>query len=115
MQVKSGVNLKGCSFELGFAAATMSFFYHREGVDFIITSAKDGIHGPNSLHAKGNAFDARTRHLTKDQGDRILRDTKLALEVFGYDVIDERGKPGAAHFHVEFQPKPGESFTEIVP
>lgn len=114
MKVKASVNLVGCSFQLGYAAAVMSFFYNREGADFIVTSAKDGIHGSNSLHAKGNAFDARTRHITKEQGDRILRDTKLALEVFGYDVIDERGKPGAAHFHVEFQPKTGESFTEIV-
>jgi hypothetical protein len=114
MKAKASVNLTGCSFELGYAAAVMSFYYNKEGVEFIVTSAKDGVHGANSLHAKGNAFDARTRNLTKEQGDRILRDTKLALEIFGYDVVDERGKPGAPHFHVEVDPKAGEAFLEIV-
>jgi hypothetical protein len=113
MKVKASVNLAGCSFQIGYAAAVASFFFNREGVDFIVTSAKDGTHGTGSLHAKGDAIDIRTRHLTTAQGDRILRDIKLSLELFGFDVIDERAKPGAPHFHVEFQPKAGESFTEV--
>jgi len=115
MKAKSTVSLSGCSFYIGYAAAVIEAAYVNIGVDFVLTSARDSIHGTGSLHYTGNAIDARTRHLTKTQGDTILAVIKAELEPLGFDVIDERGKTGAPHFHVEFQPKLGEKFIETVP
>ncbi|MEK6323635.1 MAG: hypothetical protein AABN33_18495 [Acidobacteriota bacterium] len=113
MKAKRNVNLKGCSFELGYAAAILEGIYRDAGAELVVTSAKDGTHGPRSLHPKGDALDGRTRQLTRAQGNRILATAKAELEPLGFDVIDERAKPTAPHFHIEFQPKAGESFVTI--
>src|SRR5882724_1994550 len=110
MKAKVTVSIDGCSFEIGYAAAIMQQLYRSAGVDFIInaaaimqqlyrsagadfiiTSAKDGEHDrPESLHYTGDAFDCRTRLLTKMQGDAILASARAELEPLGFDVVDER-------------------------
>jgi len=86
------------------------------GTDFTITSAMRGKdhpqHNPHSLHAQGNAIDFGVQS----------KDGKAALGFFFNDdeytelsdlgrqylidnnaeLIDERNRPGAAHFHLEF-------------
>ncbi len=92
----------------------MEAAYRNVGAEFICTSARDSVHGIGSLHYNGNAIDARTRNLSPAQGDKILAMIRADLEPLGFDVVDERSKVGAPHIHVEFQPKAGESFTELV-
>lgn len=115
MKAKATVQLAGCTFQLGYAAAVMETAYRNAGAELVLTSARDSVHGTGSLHYTGNAIDGRTRNLSLSQGNKILAQLKAELESLGFDVIDERGKPGAPHFHVEFQLKPGERFIEIVP
>lgn len=47
--------------------------------DITITSARDGIHAPNSAHYKGEAFDFRTKTLKPDQKARLLTSLQNGL------------------------------------
>jgi hypothetical protein len=64
-----------------------------------ITSGSDGTHMRGSLHAKGNALDYRTSHLTSKQRSSLAAACKAALGE-NFDVILE-----ADHLHVEYDPK----------
>lgn len=80
-----------------------------------ITSGKDGVHGPDSLHALGLAVDMRTRDL--DQSTITALATALRLRLNGasaadrpYQVVVEPNPsaPNAdKHIHVEYQPYVG--------
>ena len=70
----------------------------------IITSARDGTHGLNSLHYEGRAIDIRTR-------DVFPRDNRLnylaALqEELGddFDVVYEESER-SNHIHIEYDPE----------
>lgn len=115
MNTKSTVNLSGCSFQIGYAAAIAEAVYANVGAVFICTSAHDSIHGTSSRHHDGEAIDGRTRTLSAEQGNKVIAELRRRLEPLGFDVVDERGKPGSPHVHIEFQPKAGEHFITIVP
>ena len=63
--------------------------------EMIVTSARDGKHGINSLHGDGLAVDLRTRDFT-DAWAQYLRNALGA----GWDVVVE-----SDHIHVERDPK----------
>lgn len=112
----NSVVIEGLVPELYFALGIADRAYADEGLECVITSAKDGQHNPDSLHGQGKAVDIRNVELFPEQYDRIY--TKLKrLERYGFDVVAE--KPGqtkattGSHFHIEFQPKQGESFWRI--
>ena len=67
--------------------------------DCIFTSITDGEHSPNSLHHKGQAFDLRTRNLSKERVVALARRMRARLGK-EYDVVIER-----THIHCEFDPK----------
>ena len=115
MKAKAKVNIAGASFHIGYALGVATVIYRESGAELIATSVKDGEHGPASLHPKGNAADCRTRHLSADQIGNILVALRRELEPVGFDVVDETDKPGAPHIHIEYQPKKGERFLQIVP
>lgn len=75
----------------------------------VITSLEDGTHLPTSLHYKGLAFDARTRHMPLALSRDIAGAVRAELGD-AYDVLNEGPGPGydrqnaAAHIHEEFDP-----------
>lgn len=84
-----------------------------ERMDCVISAALDGDHNPGSKHAKGFAVDLSNQWLDTGQHERILEKLKR-LERYGFDVVDEKAdataKTTAPHFHIEYDPKPGETF-----
>lgn len=83
------------------------------GVQAVITSLNDGNHMKGSKHYANLAIDERTRQLSPDQAQRIFLTVKAILDPQGYDTVWEgTGEPGSSgqHIHIEFDPKPGETF-----
>ena len=86
------------------------------GTDFTITSATRGkdhpMYNPNSLHAQGNAIDFGVQSTDGKAALNFFFDddeyTKLSGAGRQYlidnnaELIDERSRKGAAHFHLEF-------------
>lgn len=102
--------------EMFFALGIADRAYADEGLDCVVTSARDATHNPGSLHGKGYAFDLGNSTLYADQHQRVY--SKLQrLERYGFDVVDEKAGDTPAttgpHFHIEFQPKPGEKFWRM--
>ena len=66
--------------------------YYSQGLDFFVTSIREGTHSPGSLHYCGMAFDY----------DRQGRDIALDRAALGngWDVVDESN-----HRHAEYDPK----------
>jgi len=100
--IKSGVDLRGLKPQLTIAYVVACMIYYRQIHEWAtITSASDGVHGPNSLHYSGNALDIRTRMLTAGQKENVYKQLRIALGE-QFDVILE-----ADHIHIEFDPKDG--------
>jgi len=95
---------------MGFALGVCEVLLRRLGKSLVITHGTDGAHKPGSLHPFGNAVDIRSHDLTGAQAAQLLKDMKVFLDPAGFDCILEPD-----HFHIEFQPKPGESFTREIP
>ena len=70
-----------------------------------ITSAKDSVHNPGSLHPKGLAIDFRTIDMVPNDETRLANIVKQAMDPLGYDTVLEHAP---RHLHGEFQPKAGE-------
>lgn len=93
MRIKSGVKLAGVRPEIVIAMHVVDSVM---GGKLVITSVVDGVHGVNSLHYVGLAFDMRTRD-TADV-NKLAKDIRNALGS-EYDVVVEK-----THIHIEFQP-----------
>lgn len=103
--------------EMARALPDMEAAHHDVGITrgAFITSGKDGVHGPDSLHALGLALDARTNDLS--QTTIIALASALRARLNGssalnrpYQVIVEpnASAPNATpHVHVEYQPYAG--------
>jgi hypothetical protein len=74
-------------------------------VECWITSINDSVHGTNSKHYRGEAFDMRSKNLTTDQ--KILAHSRLRAKLgpLGYDVLLEDLGGSNEHFHIEWDPK----------
>lgn len=94
------------------------FSHHAQGKEFVITSMKDGASGrvSNSLHTSGLAVDIKAVHLDPFERGIVLKGLKMRLEPLGFDCLCHTvAGPEALHFHIEYQPKPGEpsgTFTQ---
>lgn len=115
----SGVIHEGLAPEMWYALGVAAALKHKMfGLNCVVTALLDGEHNPGSLHPKGLAGDIRTLDLTTSEGSAYLSVLKENLEPLGFDVVWELG-PGAtpattqSHAHIEFQPKPGESFWHL--
>lgn len=110
MKVKATVVLAGVSVEVGYALGVAALI-HRErfNADLVVTSARDSMHNTGSLHYVGKAADLRTRDLHGGEQATFVQLLKNELEPLGFDVVLEND-----HIHIEFDPKAGESFTEVV-
>jgi hedgehog signaling domain-containing protein len=110
MKAKAGVKLIGCGFEIGFAAGIVSGIFKSDSIELVVTSANDSTHSTNSLHYKGRAIDIRTRTIPAHLRSVVFGKIKTELDPQGFDCVDE-----GDHFHIEFDPKPGERFLTVVP
>jgi hypothetical protein len=80
-----------------------------------ITSGKDGVHGPDSLHALGLAVDLRTRDLPSTTVTALvsalqsrLNGSASATRPYQMVVEPNASAPTAdPHIHIEYQPYPG--------
>lgn len=105
------VNVEGLHPEMYFALGLAEYAFAAFGKECVITAALDGEHNPGSKHPLGLAVDLHNADLETEI--RLGLFLKLRrLERYGFDVIDERpgqtGQTTAAHFHIEYDPKPGE-------
>ena len=91
------------------AILVASSIYEHHNQDCEIYSVVDGVHGPNSKHPEGFAFDIRIKHLDGNDKDISAEDMRIARmiaaelrEALGpqYDVVVESN-----HIHVEYDPK----------
>ena len=96
--IKPGVKLLGVRPELIVGLMACQSIYQRHGIDFVITSVRDGKHSHNSLHYSGQAADLRTRQMSKGTAKQIVAEISTAVGN-QFDVILESN-----HIHIEFQP-----------
>lgn len=97
--IKPGVDLRGISPQMVLAFTIAQHVYGKYGYDCVITSCSDGVHGPNSLHYKGQALDLRTKNVSRVDLSKIYQELVLFLGD-QFDVVLE-----GDHIHVEFDPK----------
>lgn len=105
--IKASVDLRGIMPQMAVAyTVACQVYWERCQVRCVITSASDGVHGPNSLHYKGKALDLRTNNIPRHALPALHADLKAALGP-QFDVVLE-----SDHIHVEWDPKevdkPGE-------
>ncbi len=67
--------------------------YESQGLDFYLTSAREGNHGPGSFHPIGDAFDFR-------YGVGISESSVLKAAGPGFDIVFHK-----SHIHCEWDPK----------
>jgi len=112
MKVKPTVKLDGCCFEIGYAASVVEETINKVAtgrVACVLTSAHDSTHHDDSLHYVGRAIDVRTREMSNSQQQEVLNVCKLKLGPLGFDVVLEKD-----HLHIEYDPKSGRAFAQIV-
>jgi len=99
IKIKNGVKILGLKPEALLAINICSGILSRYGVDCVLTSVTDSVHGRGSFHYLGFAFDLRNRDLIPAKQDEALTDLKEALGD-EFDVVLESN-----HFHIEWNPK----------
>ena len=99
LSLKPGVQLWGLHSRLVWALPLMEQIYREFGQDLVITSARDGVHKPDSKHYVGEALDLRTFTLSVLQRQEAL--TRIEADLGDdFDVVLEKN-----HLHVELDPK----------
>ena len=92
--------MRGICPEMVFGHTIVSSVFTAHGLDVVVTSGTDGVHGRVSRHYSGAALDYRTRHITASGlKQRIAGEAKAALGQ-DFDVVLE-----SDHLHVEYDPK----------
>lgn len=72
------------------------------GTPIVITSGKDSLHSPGSLHGIGKAVDVRVKDLS--EADQLMFLAVLLWAAPGRDVavFDERALGTESHIHMEY-------------
>lgn len=81
--------------------------------DIVITSARDGVHSPNSVHYSGEAFDLRTNTLLPSQKAALL--TNLQVELYReprmfFAFLEHPGEPNE---HIHCQRRAGQTYSIV--
>lgn len=96
MQIKDrSVNLNGLKIEMRPVLKHAEKLWEDNGVELVVTSARDGLHSAGSLHYYGYAVDFRVWGL-----EHMLNELCEKLQAYlggDYDVINEGN-----HVHVEY-------------
>jgi hypothetical protein len=97
VKVKKGVVFKAFRFEMIELIDFLRRLSIEIGKDLWITSANDSKHRKNSYHYEDLALDIRTRNLTKEETETVVRALKYSLGMIYYDTVLEKD-----HIHIEF-------------
>lgn len=97
------VDVHGCRLAL-WNCLTAAALIHNSlfGRPLVVTSGKDGAHAAGSKHYRGDALDLRTRDKTAEEQLLFLVVLVYVAAKFRCAVYDERQRPAAGHFHVEY-------------
>lgn len=98
---KQGVTLGNLEPEMWLALKVFYDLFEVVGKPLVVTSTDDGIHRTGSLHYVGLACDVRTRQLTAEELQNMVRKARTILGI-NYDIILEQ-----THVHIEFDFKLG--------
>lgn len=107
MRLKEGASIENVSWRMWYAALVAEPIWKKRGAELVITSGRDGRHGPGTLHycvegkytdGIGRALDLRTFNLMGAEAE-AAKELKAALGP-DYDVVLEKD-----HIHVEYDPK----------
>jgi hypothetical protein len=98
MAIKHGVSLEVLTPQAVLAVCITASVVNRFGYGFTLTSGRDGRHIPGSLHAKGRAFDFRSRDIPEGDREDLFSEVREALGP-EFDVVVE-----SDHVHVEWDP-----------
>lgn len=99
MDIKPGVRINGIKPEMLLGVIVANSIFEKHGKEFTLTSVVDSKHSRGSKHYSGNAIDARTRHLSTVEADRLTIAINTALGA-DFDVVLE-----STHLHLEYHPK----------
>jgi len=99
MKLKEGVRLIGLHNQMVVAMLVCSSVFGKLGQELVITSVVEGKHKDGSLHYSGQAFDLRTRNMSRYRARLITAELKHRLPT-DFDIILESN-----HIHIEYQPK----------
>jgi hypothetical protein len=115
LRVKAGVVQDGVQPVMFFALGIAYMVFARWGIRARWTSGLDPAEDrlKQTLHDDGLAIDLGARRLTVAEETGILRDLMTCLEPLGFDVV-LHGKGAKRHFHLEYQPRPGEAWQVTV-
>jgi hypothetical protein len=106
--IKASVDLRGITPQMAIAyTIACHIYWERCQVRCVITSASDGVHGPNSLHYKGKALDLRTNNIPRHALPALHADLKTALGP-QFDVVLE-----SDHIHLEHDVKEPDKQGEV--
>lgn len=98
MSIKHGVSVGELTPQACLAACITATVLARYGYGFVLTSGREGKHIPGSLHAKGKAFDFRSREIHEGEREDLFTEIREALGP-EFDVVVEKD-----HVHVEWDP-----------
>lgn len=100
IRLKSNVRLSDFSSQALLAVMVSWSIYAQSGAEeFVLTSVNDSVHGKNSLHGSGDAFDCRIWVLEEDVRQTVADEIGRSLGE-DFDVILE-----SDHIHIEYDPE----------
>lgn len=105
LSLKNTVNLDGLKTQAVVGIMIVNEVYRFHQIDCVITSCSDSVHGTNSLHWLGRAFDVRTKNIPSMKLKTEIRDTIKANLGPQFDVIFESMGLANEHLHIEWDPK----------
>ena len=99
-RLKKGVRLTDLTAQCHLAMMVSWSIYAQSGADeFVVTSVNDSVHGQNSLHDHGEAFDCRIWMLDEDIRQTVANEIAESLGT-DFDVVLE-----SDHIHIEHDPE----------
>lgn len=98
VKLKPGVSVNGLRPEMVLAAGVVEGIFLAGGYEVVITSGTDGNHSRGSRHYVGHALDFRTRHIPREEWNKLADQIRDALGPDFQLVIEK------THFHLEFDP-----------
>jgi hypothetical protein len=117
IELKDGTVLKGNKY-INEMLQRVQFVFGDFGVEVaVITSGVDGVHSPNSYHAKERAIDVRSWNVPEDKRLDVAISLRKWLPPF-YDVVYEPAvmKDGkivkGEHYHLEADAKKEAAYNE---
>lgn len=107
LKLKPGVDCSNIQPELVLALHIAEGVFFHYGLDCVVTSLRDGVHGPHTLHQRDGicrAADLRSKLIPHETVANLLADMKAHLGR-DFDVILEAVNTDNEHIHLEYDPK----------